>query len=316
MEVVRKYNQELKLLKSKDKDNSNSLAVASASASNHLSTISTQTMSIEELKAIKIETSETFNSKELSQFKLEILNIKQILNNSKSENEKTASDSINLAILLNEVELLAKSQNKNVVSLKFEVKSLRDQNAKLNNEIKLHKEAKSKLETLYKIKCKSDLNKSAQIKKLELNYENELIKLRNEFNYDLVAYLKSKLNQKDSLLTENFYQLNNLLDLIKNSTSSAPTEFLGAKKNHELQSNSHNQLLKIKTFLENLIDLNSQEKHNNDMIVINNLSNDGLNLNLDNIYKMPPVNVVYKFKAPENKNSVRFFRVISIKYKQ
>jgi hypothetical protein len=197
-------------------------------------------------------------------------------------------DFVDIFTLFSEIGSSAKSQLKNLNSLKLDLKTFREQNLKINNEVKFLKEAKSKLETLYKIKCKSDLNKSAQIKKLELNYEIELSKLRNEYNYDIVAYLKNKLSFKESLILDNFHQLNNLLDLIRNCTC-ATSEFLTSNIGYE-QNNPNNTLSKVKIIVENL--LNSLDKKQNESIIINSLKNDNLNLNLNNIYKTVPVNIV------------------------
>ena len=316
MEVVRKYNQEIKVLKNKESENaqqsvSTNTATTKSSTYNNPVLISTHTQTVaDDANTSKPESNNDSNS--ISMYKQILLNIKQILNINKSDTNTAnseivaVSNSLNLSSLLGDIELLAKTQNKNMNSLKFDQKSFKDQLAKLNNEITLLKESKSKLETLYKIKCKSDLNKSAQIKKLEINNEMELLKLRNEFNYDLVGYLRNRLTHKDALLVENFYQLNNLLELVKKS---APSEFLTESKTNETTSSTHKhgELTQIKTFLENLINRNLDESNQADMIVINSLTNDSLSLNLNNIYKKPLVNLVYNSsmdkKAAKSKNS-------------
>jgi hypothetical protein len=116
----------------------------------------------------------------------------------------------------------------NLKNNKQESKQLQHQLEKLNEELKSCKESKSKLEALYKIKCKSDLNKSAHIKKLELNYEQELMKFRNEFNYDLVRHLESQLSLKDSQLLEQNNQLDNVVNLVErfNVTFNLSQDFL------------------------------------------------------------------------------------------
>ncbi len=63
------------------------------------------------------------------------------------------------------------------------------------------------LKVLYKVKCKSDLDKSAKIKKLKLNYEMELMKFRTEDNCDLVSYLEKKINSKDLQIMEQSFEL-------------------------------------------------------------------------------------------------------------
>lgn len=89
-------------------------------------------------------------------------------------------------------------------------------NEKLSDDFKACKETKQKLESLYKIKCKSDLNKSAQIKKCQLNYELELMKFRNEYNCDLVRHLQEQLTAKESQLFAQNSHLENVSDLIEN----------------------------------------------------------------------------------------------------
>jgi hypothetical protein len=294
MEVVRKYNQELKLLKNKDNEqiyNSNAIS----NTNNKIATTSSYTQTnMDESNASKnskLEKTNEISSKDLSIFKKELIDIKHILNNNQNENSynnETNLDFVDIYTLFSEIGSSAKSQLKNLNSLKLDLKTFREQNLKINNEVKFLKEAKSKLETLYKIKCKSDLNKSAQIKKLELNYEIELSKLRNEYNYDIVAYLKNKLSFKESLILDNFHQLNNLLDLIRNCTCTT-SEFLTSNIGYE-QNNLNNALSKIKKIVENL--LNSLDKKQNESIIFNSLKNDDLNLNLNNIYKTVPVNLV------------------------
>jgi hypothetical protein len=293
MEVVRKYNQELKLLKNRDNDQiSNSKTGSSNNGKINTISIHTQTNSDEYniSKGSKLDKNVEHISKDYSLIIKELVNMKQILNtNDNNANSAGISlDSINIQTLLGEIDLLIKHQNKNFNTLKFDMKSSRDQNSKLNNEVNCLKEAKSKLETLYKIKCKSDLNKSAQIKKLELNYEAELSKLRNEHNYDIVAYLKNKLSYKESLIVEYYHQLVNISDLIKNCTHST-SEFLAASNCCE-NNNLNNALLKIKKIIDNFIE--TQEKKQNDTIIVNSLINDDLNLNLNNIYKTIPINLV------------------------
>jgi hypothetical protein len=69
------------------------------------------------------------------------------------------------------------------------------------------KEAKSKLEVLYKVKCKSDLDKSSLIKKIKTDYEMELMKFRNEENSDLVHHLEKQLSLKELQIMEQSYEL-------------------------------------------------------------------------------------------------------------
>lgn len=228
MEVVRKYNQELKMMN----DDNNSKVKSFKEKSNGLKSTETQTL---------LQSQGDINNKQdiymecgldLNALKAKILTLKQILEENcnptkdtpdseepnaraatkTNENVKNSSPfTVNFDSLLSSLTNMAKDLKFDQQVKTSEIKHLKGQHAKLAVDYKQLKESKCKLESLYKIKCKSDLNKSAQIKKLEINYQIELIKLRNEFNSDLVRYLETKLVKKESLINENFNFLNNVL---------------------------------------------------------------------------------------------------------
>jgi hypothetical protein len=112
------------------------------------------------------------------------------------------------------VEFLTSELKTKWLSSREEVKFVHKQQEKLRDDLKAYKDTKAKLESLYKIKCKSDLNKSAQIKKCQMNYEMELSKFRNESNLSLVAHLEAQLSIKEGLLVEQSHQLENICELL------------------------------------------------------------------------------------------------------
>ena len=96
----------------------------------------------------------------------------------------------------------------------------------LKSELTALREAKTQLATLYKVsfrsrrekqqhsiffvfkvKCKSDLDKSAQISKLRLQLESELNRFCTIDQKDFVAYLQRQLLQRDQRIAEQTYQL-------------------------------------------------------------------------------------------------------------
>lgn len=230
MEVVRKYNQELKMLN--NDDNSSSTATATTTTTiksnssgngkvNRLTSAETQTVrfSVESSdRSTNTETQEPEYMVDVGTIRAKLFGIKFILdevNDQPTKTDGTASAEVLLAHITAQVrEIKADAVAKN-----NEIKTLKAQNSKLVGDVKQLKEAKLKLESLYKIKCKSDLNKSAQIKKLEIGYQIELIKFRNEFNSDLVRYLETKLLRKESLVNENCNQLASVLKMINQLSS-------------------------------------------------------------------------------------------------
>ena len=318
MEVVRKYNDELRHLKdAASKTNTKKLMESNPIRFNpNTSSIQTQTdtlskaksatsimNSLDELKFDPKSITDTSLYENSARFRNDLINIKKLLNTGlESKNES----SLTTQGLLNEIETLVKMQNKTMSNLRIDNLAVNDKHTKLISEMKSLKEAKTKLESLYKIKCKSDLNKSAQIKKLELNYEYELMKFRNEFNCDLVAYLQNKLSVKESLLNENYFQLNNLLSLINkhlnnptaaNGTSSQVSSSSSTTSASSLANECLNiknvELNKLKELIENLLNAaSSGSPSSSNVYLLNNLQNENLTLNLSNIYKKNPVNLL------------------------
>ncbi|CAF1089984.1 unnamed protein product [Adineta ricciae] len=81
---------------------------------------------------------------------------------------------------------------------------------KLKRELVALKQAKTQLETLYKAKSKSDLDKSAKITKLRLQYEHELNVFCKEDQKDLVSYLQRQLLLRDQRIAEQSYDIEQL----------------------------------------------------------------------------------------------------------
>lgn len=98
---------------------------------------------------------------------------------------------------------------------------------KLKRELTIVKQAKSQLAALYKVnirlrikrmivfrlsqvKCKSDLDKSAKITKLRLQFEYELNCFCKQDQKDLVCYLQRQLLIRDQRITELSYDLEQL----------------------------------------------------------------------------------------------------------
>lgn len=170
----------------------------------------------------------------------------QIYMNLSSQNIPLTKFDSDLNALLIQLESLSKYVTKALNDTKLEANSLREQLDKLTIDYSNCNEQKHKLEALYKVKCKSDLNKSAQIKKCQLNYDLELMKFRNEFNYDLVRHLENQISIKDAELLELNSKLDSITNLIANHSS------------YESSSSNSNQKDIIKS-LNNIINLAANE---------------------------------------------------------
>lgn len=109
--------------------------------------------------------------------------------------------------MIDEITGYVKNLNKQLSEIDDEKRKLMESLEATKNDLKNTKESKTKLEGMYKLKCKSDLDKSAALKKLKINYEAELMKFRNEDNYDLVRYLEKQLSLKDIQLMEQSFEL-------------------------------------------------------------------------------------------------------------
>jgi len=78
---------------------------------------------------------------------------------------------------------------------------------KLKRELAIVKQAKSQLTALYKVKCKSDLDKSAKITKLRLQFEYEMNTFCKDDQKDFVCYLQRQLMIRDQRIKELSYDL-------------------------------------------------------------------------------------------------------------
>ena len=291
MEVVRKYNQELKML---NDDNTIKAKLFKEKSSVAQTTSETQTINNEFCVEKEANTdticSETETDTELSIIRSKLVSIKFILDETGPENP---NEDLTIEVLLVNIASLVKDLKIDSKSRITELKHLKSQNSKLMIDYKTLKESKIKLESLYKIKCKSDLNKSAQIKKLEINYQLELIKFRNEFNSDLVRYLETKLLRKESLLSENFNQLSAVLSLILK---------LSESKEEKVDSSGEQEsilLMNLKNKLENLREpikclLNSNLFSQTDSYAFSERNNNNTNNSSGAEFKKIPLNLTGK----------------------
>ena len=72
---------------------------------------------------------------------------------------------------------------------------------------------------MLQVKCKSDLDKSAKITKLRLQFEYELNSFCKQDQKDLVCYLQRQLLIRDQRITELSYDLEQLRNLSQQSPS-------------------------------------------------------------------------------------------------
>ena len=197
IEIVHKYNQEIKNISDKNQKSSELLTSQTQTSFDANSTDSKQHSKIDSLN-----------------LKKRLFSIHTLLSN--QTYSVKAKDEVDLNDLLNQIESLAKFVCKSLNESRSDTNILRDQFEKLSNDYTSCKEAKLKVEALYKVKCKSDLNKSAQIKKCQIKYDLELMKFRNEFNFDLVRHLENQLSIKDAELIESNTKLDNVSNLTNN----------------------------------------------------------------------------------------------------
>ncbi|CAF3395791.1 unnamed protein product [Rotaria socialis] len=85
---------------------------------------------------------------------------------------------------------------------------------RLKRELVAVKQARNQLAALYKVKCKSDLDKSAKITKLRLQFEYELNTFCKQDQKDLVCYLQRQLLMRDQRITELSYDIEQLKNSI------------------------------------------------------------------------------------------------------
>ncbi|CAF3928831.1 unnamed protein product [Rotaria sp. Silwood2] len=90
---------------------------------------------------------------------------------------------------------------------------------KLKRELAAVKQAKNQLAALYKVKCKSDLDKSAKITKLRLQFEYELNTFCKQDQKDFVCYLQRQLLMRDQRITELSYDIEQLKNTTLNNNN-------------------------------------------------------------------------------------------------
>lgn len=207
MEIVKKYNQEIKGFKENK----------TCTNTSQYSSVQTQTQN-SSLNNHCIEN--LFN----------ICNILESISScTRHKIPKEIAEASDLASLIKKIELFVNELKVSLEKYQEELKLFHKQSEKLRDDLKSCKETKAKLESLYKIKCKSDLNKSAQIKKCQMNYELELIKFRNESNFNLVQYLETQLAVKESQLLDQNNRLEDVCGLLEG--------FNGAELNNDILFN-------------------------------------------------------------------------------
>jgi hypothetical protein len=208
-EIIEKYNNELKLFKAQQSNNNlNDLNKLKAIAIEHIEK-QTQTIDLSDIEMVvaKVlnfnhtsEISTQTDADELVVERLRRIHSSYFVSSSSSQN----TDNMKLC---DDIEEYLKKLNKRVDEVDEEKRKLNESLEQLKNECKQLKEAKSKLEVLYKVKCKSDLDKSSLIKKIKTDYEMELMKFRNEENSDLVHHLEKQLSLKELQIMEQSYEL-------------------------------------------------------------------------------------------------------------
>ena len=190
-EIIEKYNNELKLFKAQQSNNLNDLNKLKTIAVEHIER-QTQTVDLSEIEMVvskvlnnnyhNVEISTQTDADELVVERLRRLHSSYFVSSSSTHNTESMK-------LFDDIEDYLKKLNKRIDEVDEEKRKMNDSLEQLKNECKQLKEAKSKLEVLYKVKCKSDLDKSSLIKKIKTDYEMELMKFRNEENRDLVHHL-------------------------------------------------------------------------------------------------------------------------------
>jgi hypothetical protein len=77
---------------------------------------------------------------------------------------------------------------------------------------------------LFKVKCKSDLDKSAKITKLRLQFEHELNTFCNQDQKDLVCYLQRQLLIREQRIIELSYDIEQLKTTTLNNNENKKLE--------------------------------------------------------------------------------------------
>jgi hypothetical protein len=231
LEVIEKFNQELKTLRATKKVKTND---ATCLTENLLTLVETSTQT-EPNKLNTIEMNKQTNEFNYYVIVDRLVNIHKIFNINESINYED-NDHFNLNGILNDIET-------KITNIDNEKKSLNETIDNLQKELKQIKETKSKLEIMYKAKSKSDLDKSSQINKLKQYYENELIKFRTEENQDIIFHLERELSYKNSLLMEQSFEIETLRshDNTFNSLNSFNINN-NTNTNDNLQLTTHNNM--------------------------------------------------------------------------
>ena len=200
-EVIEKYSNELKLFKAQQSSSNDSNKIKPLD----LIERQTQTVDLSNIEMFNkftlVEAATQTDENEHVTLTEKIKKLHSIFNKSSGVNE-----SQNLK-LLDEIEEHINKLNKKLDDVDEERRKINQSLESMKNEHKQMKESKTKLEALYKIKCKSDLDKSSIIKKLKIDYEIELMKFRNEENSDIVHHLEKQLSLKELQIMEQSYEL-------------------------------------------------------------------------------------------------------------
>ena len=297
IDLVNRYNHDIKALNDKQYFLRNSIEINKKDAQNmQIQSVNDNSQFLMPAKMLPADDkSDKLIKNELDNylgpFKQQIFNIYSILNTTQFNSKTNINpNEMNSNALFFEIQSLAKSLSKLLNDFRCENKILKEQNEKLNNELKHCQESKLKLEALYKVKCKSDLNKAAQIKKCQLNYDMELMKFKNEFNCDLVRHLENQLSIKESLIFEKKLQIESFNHLIN---------YLSEFQTNLNTQNKETNLSLIKQTIKNIIANFSTNEFKNFSISIP--SNTGLNYingtnisrNLNASFKRVPINVLF-----------------------
>lgn len=215
LEVIEKFNQELKSLRAAKKAKS----LDASSLTEHLAYTESSVQTDPMIEGT-ISTSDTNLIDKLVYMHKKFNLNKEIIDSNEDQN---------LNSILNDIE------NK-MVNIEDEKKSLNELIENLQKELKEIKETKSKLEIMYKAKSKSDLDKSAQIKKLKQHYEEELMKFRTEENQDIILHLERELSYKNSLIMEQSFEIETLRSHDNTFNS------LNSFNNNDLHNNNNNNM--------------------------------------------------------------------------
>ena len=207
-EIIEKYSNELKLFKAQQNNNYNDLNNKTKAATIEHIERQTQTVDLTNIEMVvakipfthnpTLEVSTQTDGEDVLVYRLKKFHLNLLAN---------SSQSVDNLKLIEEIEDYSKKLSKRFDEVDEERRRVNESLEQLKLECKQLKDAKSKLEVLYKIKCKSDLDKSSLIKKIKIEYEMELMKFRNEENSDIVHHLEKQLSLKELQIMEQSYEL-------------------------------------------------------------------------------------------------------------